>query len=136
MERAATYQSTNRHTRQTSFLQAPLDEPQLSPEYTDIYGFIPSQTRYILAVLLCFLSFGMFPLLCVWRPQWWTITSRQPVRAFRDALIVLVNGPDGYFRELRVHQALHDPSIRYFVYRKQRYVYDESFASFKVNELM
>jgi hypothetical protein len=52
------------------------------------------------------------------------------VRAFRDAKLVLIATQDGTHQELKIFELNR---LKYFVFRKLRYVYDESYSSFKVS---
>ncbi|KAK6097506.1 hypothetical protein MT418_003119 [Batrachochytrium dendrobatidis] len=117
------------------------DPTFLAPEYIDISGYTESTVGLVLFIIFSLATFGVLPLVAKWKPQIWCTLARSSCRAFRDANFVLVTGPNGKSVELPIlsissldtqstgRQVKH---LRYFEYRKQRYIYKEMFSNFQV----
>ncbi|KAL5040594.1 hypothetical protein BDEG_23830 [Batrachochytrium dendrobatidis JEL423] len=116
------------------------DPTFLAPEYIDISGYTESTVGLVLFIIFSLATFGVLPLVAKWKPQIWCTLARSSCRAFRDANFVLVTGPNGKSVELPIlsissldtqstgRQVKH---LRYFEYRKQRYIYKEMFSNFQ-----
>ncbi|KAI8907999.1 hypothetical protein EDD86DRAFT_208692 [Gorgonomyces haynaldii] len=129
LERAATFQRYK--AAATNVIEKTGTNNSMNPEYTSIEAYKKSDTRWMLFLLLSLLSLGIVPLVCVWFPRYGTFILREQVQAFRDCTHVLLTGPDGRFKEVQVQSCIiQSRLVRYFVYRKQRYIYDESYSSF------
>nr|KAJ3419764.1 hypothetical protein HK105_006532 [Polyrhizophydium stewartii] len=111
-----------------------------APEFIAIAGLVRSPLGEALFLLLAGLSAGALALLARWSPRVWCAFARARAEAFADADFVLVVGPDGTASEIPVVRAQafvafaggkRLESVRYFEYRKLRYVYSPRFASFQ-----
>ncbi|KAH6586265.1 hypothetical protein BASA50_000729 [Batrachochytrium salamandrivorans] len=116
------------------------DPTFLSPEYIYISGYVESSLGLTLFIFLSILTCGILPLLSKWKPYIWCALARSRADAFRDATFVLVIGPNGSTVELPVlstetsgiaTSGIPFKELRYFEYRKQRYVYKEMFSNFQ-----
>ncbi|KAI8928106.1 hypothetical protein BC831DRAFT_434466 [Entophlyctis helioformis] len=145
LERAATVPAPKaRENRLMSHMTAKSsfesNSTHLPPEYVSIAGYVASTSRLALFVLLSVLSLGTLPLFAKWKPWVWCAIARQRASAFRSAEYVLIGGPDGATTELPIVEANafvgHSAArrlevVRFFEFRKQRYVYQEAFSSFQ-----
>lgn len=128
LERIATH--SKRHVRQDSFLVDLPAHSQLTPEFTKITAFRNSAARMAFFIFLSFLSLGVLPMVCIWFPSIRVYIARKSVSAFRDSDCVLVCGQDAEYLEIKI---IKHEKVRFFVYRKLRYIYDEDCSSFRVS---
>lgn len=109
------------------------DEPQKIPEFTNICGYTESDSKMALYIFLSITSLGILPLICLWKQLIFVQIARKKVYAFRDCTLVLLTSPDGSHNEVKVRKA---QNLRYFMYKKLPYIYDESYSSFRVNQIL
>eukprot|EP00842_Homolaphlyctis_polyrhiza_P006408 jgi/Hompol1/6769/HPOL_000625-RA len=143
LERAATVPAPKpRETRALSQLGGikASDATHLPPEYIAITGYVESTPRFTLFILLSVMSFGILAIVAKWYPVVWCVIARARCTSFRNAQFVMLAGPDGNTVEIPIITSsgfvayaggMRLEAIRYFEYRKQRYIYEEVFSSFQ-----
>ncbi|KAJ1547797.1 hypothetical protein HK096_011165, partial [Nowakowskiella sp. JEL0078] len=118
------------------------------PEFLSISGLNFSALRIFFFCILSIVSIGILPLICKWYPKLWVLLVRRQAQSFRVADYVLLEGNDGKWFEEKV-VVVHDvvvideyndldhsfkssrSGVRYFEFRKLRYVYHEQYQCFQ-----
>ncbi|KAH9121772.1 hypothetical protein AeMF1_006642, partial [Aphanomyces euteiches] len=100
----------------------------LPPEYKSIEGYRASTIRSAIYGLLCIISAGIICIVVSWWPQLYTRIARARTSSLEQADIVLVRDGHGLVKECQVCAEM---SLRWFEFKKQRYIYWKQSRSFE-----
>ncbi|KAI9098608.1 hypothetical protein DFS34DRAFT_79351 [Phlyctochytrium arcticum] len=123
------------------------DHSHAPPEYLSLYGLQESRQGLVFYTFICILSCGIGLIVGKVRPDWKARILRKTTRSFRDATSVLVKNRGGDWSEIPVRRdnvtriyetgdvegnmVVDTALMIWFEYRKQRYIYEDGYASFQ-----
>ncbi|KAJ3386119.1 hypothetical protein HDU92_002679 [Lobulomyces angularis] len=128
-----------------------IDLQYLPPEYVSIEGYKEYKPKYMLYCISSLLSFGILPIIAKQYPKLRVSFSKVASDKFRDAtsVLVLTPGERSHYEELEIktlnlswesmalfglastESNYQHNNIKYFEFRRQRYIYKEIQSSFQ-----